>query len=61
MTKKASELAGSTTIINRAIAEVPRFEGLLQRLNRSISVLGRSELTFKKLRQKHRRDGVAFL
>ena len=35
-----------TTIRNRAVAEVPEFEDLLQR-KRSISVLERSELTFK--------------
>ena len=44
---KTDELVGSTTIINRAITEVPEFEALLQRFKRSISVLGRSALTLK--------------
>lgn len=47
MTKKADELVGSTTIINRAITQVSGFEDLLHRFKRSISVLRRSELTFK--------------
>ena len=34
-------------MINRAVLEVPEFEELLLRFKRSISVLGRSELTFK--------------
>ncbi|SHG63843.1 hypothetical protein SAMN05444372_10853 [Flavobacterium micromati] len=48
MTKKGDDLAVATSMIHRAVAELPGFEALLYRSKRNISVLGRSEIIGQK-------------
>jgi hypothetical protein len=43
MTKKGADLGVVNLIINRVVVKLPRFEALLYRFKRNISVLGRNE------------------